>query len=243
MNPFALSKADVDDQKNMLAIVEHLSSLLELEGTQDRIVLFKKSLGIQPTYRRCHEEWHALRGQIEEEVGRRHIFYIGKNRAAPLLSMSTEWETVLSAFAPVRTDIESGIRCFAFEQYTASVFHMMRVAEYGLRIVAKERKLRLSKDRPIDVAQWSDLTNRLKIEVEKVSNWPARKKEKVAALAFYTGIHADVVFFKDRYRNLVSHSLVTFHEREADSVIRRVREFMTGVSLRLDSDAKRIPWK
>jgi len=120
---------------------------------------------------------------------------------------------------------------------------MMRVAEYGLRIVAKERKLRLSKDRPIDVAQWSDLTNRLKIEVEKVSNWPARKKEKVAALAFYTGIHADVVFFKDRYRNLVSHSLVTFHEREADSVIRRVREFMTGVSLRLDSDAKRIPWK
>jgi len=119
---------------------------------------------------------------------------------------------------------------------------MMRVAEYGLRLVAKERKLKLPKDKPIDAAQWQELTSRLKTVVEKVGNWPARKKERAAALAFYTAVHAETVFFKDNYRNIVSHSLTMFGEQEADSVIRRVKEFMTVVSSRLDEKATRIKW-
>jgi hypothetical protein len=118
----------------------------------------------------------------------------------------------------------------------------MRVAEVGLRAVAKERKFKLPRDKPIEAAQWAELTTRLNTAIEKINNWKARDTQKQPALAFYTSVRADTVFFKDRYRNIVSHSLAHFDDAEAESVVRRVHEFMDVVSMRLDETAKSIKW-
>jgi nucleoside diphosphate kinase len=158
------------------------------------------------------------------------------------LNRDKEWAGVFAAFPAVRQDVQCALRCFGFDQYTAAVFHMMRVAEVGLRAVAKERKFKLPKDKPIDAAQWGELTTRLNTAIEKISNWKAKDDKKQPALSFYTAVRADTVFFKDRYRNLVSHSTAHFSVEDANSVIRRVREFMGVVSSRLDETAKPIRW-
>ena len=152
-------------------------------------------------------------------------------------------KAALASFPSMRDEVERGLKCFAYRQHTASVFHLMRVAEQGLRAVAKERRVKLPKERPIDEAEWGALTGELKKALDKVNNWPAKRARKKDALGYYTGIHADVVFFKDRYRNIVSHSLTTFEEEEADRVIGRVRDFMKTVSSRTDEAGKRIVWK
>ena len=46
--------------------------------------------------------------------------------------------------------MERGLKCFAYQQYTASVIHMMRVAEQGLRAGAREWRVTLPKGRPIE---------------------------------------------------------------------------------------------
>jgi hypothetical protein len=79
--------------------------------------------------------------------------------------------------------------------------------------------------------------------VDKVNNWAAKKASRKVAIAYYTGVLADVVFFKDAYRNIVSHSLTTFEELEASKVIMRVCDFMKTVSSRTDESGKRILWK
>lgn len=230
------------DQKEMLEIVEHFAGQLELEGVIDRIRVFRDALGMMPSYKICHEEWKALRTQMETELNRRSVIYLGKTKSAPVSTMATQWATIFAAFPSVQKDVECGVQCFALEQNTASVFHMMRVAEHGLRAVAKERKMRLPKDRPIDSAEWGMLTDRLNTVINTVSNWAVKKAGRTAALQFYTRVRADTVYFKDGYRNVVSHSLSHFSEPEADSVMRRVREFMSVVSAHLSDDVKPIRW-
>lgn len=241
--PAGIPDADAENQKGVLSLASTLCSMLELEGGMDRVRRFQTVLASRTSHAECYSEWKALREAIESEIERRYFYYIPKDRAASVLSMTADWAPVLKAFPSARKDIGCGLKCFAFDETTASVFHMMRVAEQGLRAVAKERRVSLNKDKPIDVAQWGELTTRLRAAVDKVSNWKAKDAAKKPALTFYAGVHADVVFFKDRYRNVVSHSLSHFDEDEADTVIRRVREFMTNVSSRTDESGKRVRWK
>lgn len=232
-----------DDQRRTLTFAERLCKDLELEGGLDRVALGREYLdGAFVEYKGCHAMWQALREQIEKEIERRHIFYIRKDAAAPIFAATKDWGSVFAGFPTVKQDVLCALRCFAYEQHTASVFHLMRVAEVGLRAVAKERRMRLARDKPIDAAQWADLTTRLNTVVETINNWKAKDAKKQPALAFYTAVRADTVFFKDRYRNIVSHSLAHFDEPDAESVSRRVREFMILVASRLDESAKPIRW-
>ena len=59
--------------------------------------------------------------------------------------MDMDWEAAFAGFPSVYEEVERSLKCFAYRQYTASVFHMMRVAEQGLRAVAKERRVKLPK--------------------------------------------------------------------------------------------------
>ena len=172
----------------------------------------------------------------------RVVLYVGRLNNAHFGRMEHDWAPALVGFPSVRSEVERGLKCFAYEQFTACVFHMMRVAEQGLRAVAKEQRIRLPKERPIDEAEWGMLTTRLKTAVDKVNNWPAKKRSKKDALGYYSGVHADIVYFKDRYRNIVSHSLATFDEPDANTVIMRVRDFMRNIASRTDESGKRIAW-
>lgn len=234
----------LNEQKEHLTIIEHLGGMLELSGALDRAKVFRGILaGLMPTYESCFQEWKALRQQLDEELNRRLVFYVGQQHGEYFTSMDDDWGAAFLGFPSIRSEVERGLKCFAFEQHTATVFHLMRVAEQGLRAVAKERKVKLPKDRPIEDADWGTLTTRLRAQVDIVNNWPAKKAGKKVALPYYTGVLADVVFFKDRYRNMVSHSLTVFDEPEARRVILRVCDFMRVVASRTNESGKRVVWR
>jgi hypothetical protein len=229
--------------KEDLSFIDHFAGMLEMRGSVDRVKMFEEALAFMPTYETCHQEWRALRGHMEKELNERMVVYVGRLNGAHLALMDHDWGPAFFGFPSMRPEVERGLKCFAYEQFTACVFHMMRVAEQGLRGIAREQRIKLPKDRPIDEADWGTLTTRLKTALERVNNWPAKKASKKDALGYYTGVHADVVFFKDRYRNIVSHSLTTFDEPDANRVITRVCDFMNTVSSRTDEAGKRIAWK
>mgnify|MGYP001585324592 CR=1 FL=1 len=77
-------------------------------------------------------------GRLSDEVESYRFFYVEKDRQQYLANENLFGEQVAKAFPSAEADIQDAGRCLAFNRWTASVFHSMRVLEIGLNALAKE---------------------------------------------------------------------------------------------------------
>ena len=130
------------------------------------------------------------------------------------------------------------------ERHTASVFHFVRVAEHGLRAIAKERKVQLPKSKKIEYAQWGEVISALSKEIERIQNNVKLGPHKEEALAFYTGVVANLTHIKDKYRNSVMHARASFDEAAAQTAMTRTKELMETIAAVLDENGiKKKKWR
>jgi len=151
------------------------------------------------------------------------------------------WSSTVKNLPSARQDFLSALHCYILEENTACVFHLMRVAEHGLRVLAKERRVTIPK-KPLEWAQWQDIISKIKKSSDALAGWRAGPV-KDQALEFYRGAQGLFEAFKDTYRNNVMHSRKTYDEHAAASVLVHVREFMTILASHIDErDIKAIRW-
>ena len=123
----------------------------------------------------------------------------------------------------------------------------MRTAEHGLRALARERRITLPKDKPVEWGTWQDILNQIDDGVNgnggiaKTTKSGAAKDE---ALAFYNGALGHFLAFKDQYRNMVMHVRERYEEWQGEIALNHLRDFMNGLSLKLSEKTKQpIRWK
>jgi len=150
---------------------------------------------------------------------------------------------VRKAFPSALVDIREAGNCLAADCNTAAVFHLMRVAEYGLRTLAYDRRIRLDKDKPIDLATWEDLLKKLEDAEDAIRNFP-KTSAREAQFDFFHGANMEVKRFKNKFRNRIMHSRESYDEHEAMSAFGHVKAFMQILSSRI-SEGTRTPviWK
>jgi hypothetical protein len=160
----------------------------------------------------------------------------------PLHSIKTDWSKVFKKFRSAADDIRAGVDLYALGHNTASVFHMIRVAEIGLRKLARERRVKITRGKPLE---WETFGNIIKAlhgkidEIQKAKNGP----KKDAALHFYSTALGHMTAIKDKYRDQIAHVRRTYDAPEALSAMNHVREMMLGLAEKLDeSSAKMIQW-
>ena len=158
-----------------------------------------------------------------------------------VLQVKVEWQKSITAFPECEEEILSAIDCYALGQPTASVFHSMRVAEHGLRAIAKERRIKLPKNKPIEWGNWQELLLKLDDEIKVIGKKKAGKA-KDAALEFYSGARAELNGFKDEYRNLIAHVRAKYDELQALRALRNVHAFMERIAAKIDHRHYRIRW-
>ncbi len=118
--------------------------------------------------------------------------------------------------------------CYAAGRWTASVFHSMRVAEYGLRRLAKRLKIKISskgKNCPLEYGDWNDVITAIRnkiTEIRKLPRGPRRENE----IKFYSSTADHCEYIRDIYRNEVSHTRRRYSKPESLSVLQRVRELV-----------------
>jgi hypothetical protein len=154
---------------------------------------------------------------------------------------STFSPEVLANFGEARDDLLEAARCYALDRNTACVFHLMRVAENGLRALARERRVKLPKKKLLEWAQWNDIIVELTKSADALANrkaGPARDE----AVEFYRGAIGQFQGFKDAYRNHVMHARKGYDSHQAASVLFHVRDFMNRLALKTDQRGKRIKW-
>jgi hypothetical protein len=129
---------------------------------------------------------------------------------------------VLRAFPSATKDIEAAARCFAVDEWTACVFHLMRTLEHGLRSLSGMVNL------PADAMEqenWGNVIDQIEKKIRELKNDP-KSPAKTQKLQIYSEAAAQFRYFKDAWRNHVSHSRVTYDPRDAESVWNHVKEFM-----------------
>jgi hypothetical protein len=235
-----VDKEDRKEVADLLQFAEQVCGMLEFTAATDRIRRFRIRM-TAPIWADVAAEFRALREALEDDIRKHSFHHYRPDKAQYLLRFGGNWEIICQRFPSIKDEALSGVDCYAFGQNTASVFHLMRVAEIGLRALARERKVRFKKNKPLEWATWQDILSKIKASADKIANQragPARD----AALQFYRGALSEFEGFKDAYRNDCMHARKSYNEHEALAIMTHVRNFMDRLSQKLDESATRIKW-
>jgi hypothetical protein len=127
-----------------------------------------------------------------------------------------------SAFESCVGEIQAAGTCYALEQNEACVFHLMRVLERSLGVLASKFNVSFQHD------NWHNVIEQLEAKIRKMDStfgpdWKDKQK-------FYARAANEFMFFKDAWRNHVMHVRDVFDEGKARSVFDSVRGFMQALT-------------
>jgi hypothetical protein len=216
----------------VISITREHAKRMQLQFTLDRVAdkdgSFPRAL-LQPiTFLELLHQLRSLRDAIESDFKRRHFIFIAPDKAEKFKELSPKWRTVWKRIPSCEKDSKEAVYSFCLDRFTASVFHSMRVSEHGLRNVAKKVGVRLTdknKPQPIEDATWTKVLDGIRAEIAtaRVMAQGPRKNKK---LQFYSEAAETCSYFRDIWRNNVSHTRSNYTEAEALRVLNRVQEFM-----------------
>lgn len=167
----------------------------------------------------CHQLQSSLSAELEK-----HHAYIVAPREGRLIDDAIEHFgiEVVTAFPQSRADINAGSRCRAYELWTASVMHMMRVAEIGVGALADHLGVKRGNSWGVTIAGVMEAlrdTSTFKGDPEK-RQWGSE-----------TGSY--LAFVKDAFRNPAMHPERTFGAEEAIAIYDNTRLMMRALARRL----------
>ena len=155
------------------------------------------------------------------------------------------WLNIWKMFPIAKTECEEAIYCYALERNTACVFHSMRVAEIGLRALARRMKVKLPKNKKLEWAQCQEVLREMSNKTDTIARTAKAGPAKDELLEFYNGAIGQFYGFKDEFRNQVMHLRKAYDEFEAASAVTRVRDFMGKLSRRINEKGaivKKADW-
>jgi len=184
-----------------------------------------------------HRAWTAervldaltdLNGEIQRELEKHRFAHLGSGIDGYFENDYLFGSDVHDKFRTARKDIKDAGNCFAMELYTASVFHLMRVAEHGLRVIAKRTRVTI-KDHgvniPLQFGDWNKVITAIKTKIDTSRNAPANAKRE-ARLNYYSDALDRSLAMKELFRNPVSHTRTTYGKGKALDAMERVQKFM-----------------
>lgn len=187
----------------------------------------------------------SIRSMVETELESRKFIYIPSPDDEKIKQAKPFGNRVYQAFPSARQDLTDAGTAFAMELYTACVFHLMRAAEYGIRALAWDRRVKVltkaGKPYPLDLATWEEILRGLDAEIGKTSLWPKAKGEiRTQATEFYGTAIQEIRGFKDTWRNHVMHTRGEYTQEDAVQIMSHVKRFLMTLASRI-SEQDRTP--
>lgn len=200
-----------------------------------------------PTWGRMRNEfqvfWEILQPELAERRGvcieiakAKHLDGLLGDPGAPIKQKKANpvWAQIWKQFPAAQADCEEAVYCYALERDTASVFHSMRVAEIGLRALARRMKIKLPKNKRLEWAQWQEILREMSAKTDLITRTAKAGPAKDALLEFYNGAIGQFYGFKDEFRNQVMHVRRTYDDFDSERALVRVRDFMEKLAGRIN---------
>lgn len=147
------------------------------------------------------------------------------------------WQHIWRQFPSAKDDCREAVYCYVLERNTASIFHSMRVAEIGLRGLARRMTVKLPKGRKLEWGEWQAILREMSKKTDAIGQTKAGPR-KDEILEFYNGAIGQFNGFKDEFRNQVMHVRKTYDESDAEKSLTRVRDFMEKLADKIDEKGR-----
>jgi hypothetical protein len=134
---------------------------------------------------------------------------------------------VKKAFPSSDYDIIEAGNSFAANRGTACVFHLMRVLEVGLTVLAK--KFNVSSDH----TNWHNIIEQIEAKIRDIRNDPHKPLDWKSEQEFYAKAASHFMFVKDAWRNNAVHGREKYTPEEAKRIMENVCGFMQKIATEL----------
>ena len=172
---------------------------------------------------------------VEEEMSLRKYFEVTSDKASyfedsrhPFDDEGDPTKPAVSVQFPSTVfDAAEASRCYALGRNTACVFHLMRVLEVGLGVLARRF------NEPYDHTNWGDIINRLERDIRDIEKAPGRPPDWKDEREFYSQCTSYFRVTNDAWRKYTAHARGKYDEQEALDLFGNVRGFMRKMAMKL----------
>lgn len=138
-----------------------------------------------------------------------------------------------TASPEVNSEIKAVGNCLSCDLNTAAVFHLMRMAEFGLRQLAHHLKVKkVKRNVPLEFGTLDEILKAVGLKITTLAE-TTRGQKRQSDLEFYSALLIDMRGFKDFWRNNVMHSRDSYDANAAMSAFGHVRDFMLRLATRV----------
>lgn len=211
-------------------IIEPMVFTRALSRVESAKLAVKLNDTIPITHEKCANELEVLIQALHDDAYEHAFYHYPPEKAKALVAIDNDWKDVIEYFPECELDIRAGVDLWALHHNTASVFQFMRVLEGGLKRLARHLNI------DFNIQNWQNIIDQIESEVRKRQKNLPRGKEKNKELQFLAEAAKEFSYFKDGWRNYVSHNKVTYDTYTGRSVMEHVRQFMITLSHRFPSD-------
>jgi hypothetical protein len=232
----ALTAEQLRAAHETLAYLEKNLKYLNLRQSLKYIVKMRRlfynanEVGHELTGARFEHEGVILQDRIDNELEDIVFGFIPAENAAYFQNKELFGQDVNSKFPSVAKDIQEAGNCYAHGNYTASVFHLMRVLETSLHVLAKA--LNVSFPAAIELENWKNIIDKVDSAIKAQEQLP-KSPQKSEDLQFYSEAAKEFRYFKDSWRNHVAHSRQDYDVHDATKIMEHVKDFMQHLATRL----------
>lgn len=222
-----INEAEEKRTRGWLKVASVAADQGEWQAVHDRIEIFGRKLDRGITNQDLLSELRVLKETIDKGLDWQLIYRYPAAKNQILFNWKTDWALVLKKFPSADQDIVAGVDLWALSHSTASVFHFMRVLEHGLRALAADV------GKAFDVQNWQNIISQIESEIRSLGKTLPAGLTKSDRLQFLSEAAKEFAYFKDGWRNYVSHNRGDYDEHQARSVMEHVKSFMNVLSSRL----------
>jgi hypothetical protein len=219
-----------DDEEGR--IVELKNSLKELIKCCEELGLSRAQDLVSYAYDNLPQtkgEWDILLRAVMADI-RNTVFLFIPDHLAKYYEIIFP-STISTAFPEASKELVAAGNCLAAGLFTACVFHAMRAAEVGLRVLGKTLNVTF-KDKPLELADWQPIIEQCEAKIKEMKGLQP-KAFREEELNFYSQAAAQFTYFKDGFRLRAAHARETFDETQAIRIFNHTWEFFDTLSKRL----------
>lgn len=137
----AMSEEVADRLAGLIARTALLAQKMSLDNTGNRVTRAQAALVERQSYGQVLRELAVLFEAMEDDAKKHDFYHYPTGKAGLVRSIKHDWRSTRRSFKSIKPEIIEAVDCYALDHPTASVFHLMRIAEHGLRALARERSV------------------------------------------------------------------------------------------------------
>jgi hypothetical protein len=223
-----LEEIDLQIMNQQLHFIEFMAKLHGLATIPPKVERFRIRLKPQSDPSVLADLLGKMNEDLSDELRGRMFYYVNPVNAERYEKPLATWTEVVAKF-DVAIDVEESEKCAAVGRHTASVFHLMRVVEVGLRALGAS--LNDESLNPKLNPTWDRILSRCDSELKKP--YKDRGPEWRSDEQFFSAATATLRAVKDAWRNPSLHVEKDYNEEQAADVRQAVRAFMRQLATKL----------